>query len=279
MSIQFEHRVSRRLPAVLATLAAVTLWLSLAACGGSGSGTADNTQQATVPPSAASQPTASQPATTQPAATGDSSVELEFWQSVKDSGDTDQLLAYIKKYPQGQFVELAETRLKNAAAGNGTGAKKVDSPGPTAAKARPPAAAPPQKVLNRRDRVLSVVRRSLSRYSDPRLHIYPDIPRFKADNAASVHGMDPSKILVLYDDGFRAGGKTGFVITDRRIFWRFVSGSDALYLDFQDIQSSIARKNKFLLNGYEVSTTMSSSPRHAAETYADLALALRDAFR
>ncbi len=275
MSIQFEHRVSRRLPFALAHLAVLLL---LAGCGGA------------EPEVTADSP---QPSEAQPVAAESSSVELEFWQSVKDSGDADQLLAYIKKYPQGQFVELAETRLKNltveAPKAGSQVASKVEPPKTQTVeapatkkkvvKAGSPKSEPSAKGLNRRDRVLSVARRSLARYSDPRLHIYPDIPRFKADNAASIHGMDPTKILVLYDDGFRAGGKTGFVVTDRRIYWRFVSGADALYLDFQDIQSSIARKNKFLLNGYEVSTTMSSSPRHAAETYADLALALRDAFR
>ena len=133
--------------------------------------------------------------------------------------------------------------------------------------------------MSRRDRVLSVVNRSLRGYRDPRLHIYPNVPREKADNAASVHGMDPRKILVLYDDGLRAGGKTGFAITEGRVYWRFIKGSDPLYLEFRDIQSAIARKSKFLLNGYEVGTTMSSDSRYAAQIYADLMIALRDAYR
>ncbi len=244
-----------------------------------------------------------------------SPIELEFWQSVKDSNDADQLLAYIKKYPQGQFTELAESRLKNLSAGGpqsdpnvaGPGASNVDppksqasprtqappqtrspkdeapppktSPAPRSSGGSKSSSAPSSRRRSPQDRVLDVVNRSLRKYRDPRLYIHPNIPRRKADNAASVHGMDPRSILVLYDDGLGGGGKTGFAITDSRVYWRFISGSDPLYLEFRDIQSAIARKNKFLLNGYEVGTTMSSNSRHAAEVYADLMLELRSAFR
>ncbi len=127
--------------------------------------------------------------------------------------------------------------------------------------------------------MLSVVNRSLKGYRDPRLHIYPNVPRTKADNAAVIHDIDPRSILVLYDDGLRAGGKTGFVITDKEVLWRFVKGSDRFYIAFREIESAIARKNKFLLNGHDVGTTMSSNSRSAAQTYADLMISLRDAFR
>lgn len=246
----------------LAWGAALFVMLCCTACGGSGS-----------------EPKEEAPA--EEAAGG--AVEMEFWQSVKDSGDADQLLAYIKKYPEGLFVDLAESRLKSLSSSDplddpnvaGPGASDVDPP----AAAPPTAAAAPPPQLSRRDQVLSVVNRSLRGYRDPRLHIYPNVPREKADNAASIHGMDPRKIVVLYDDGLRGGGKTGFVITDSRVYWRFIKGSDALYLEFRDIQSGIARKSKFLLNGYEVGTTMSSDSRYAAQIYADLMVALRDAFR
>ncbi len=224
--------------------------------------------------SSESEPPAEAPAET----AADAAVEMEFWKSVKDSGDAEQLLAYIKKYPEGQFVELAESRIKSMSS-----ADPLDDPnvaGPGASDVDPPVvAAPPPPQMSRRDRVLRVVDRALRGYRDPRLHIYPNVPREKADNAASVHGMDPRQILVLYDDGLRGGGKTGFAITDGRVYWRFVKGSDPLYLEFRDIQSAIARKSKFLLNGYEVGTTMSSDSRYAAQIYADLMLALRDAHR
>jgi hypothetical protein len=266
MSPQPEQSPPHRFGKALASLSLFMILLLLTACGGSGSST--------------SSPEDSTAKGETPAASG-GAVEMEFWQSVKDSDDADQLLAYIKKYPQGQFIELAETRLKGLMA-SGSSADPLDDPnvaGPGASDVDPAFKEHKAPPPSRRDRVLSVVRRSLGRYSDPRLHLSPNIPRFKTDNAASVHGMDPRHILVLYDDGFKGGGKTGFVITDRRIYWRFVSGSDALYLDFRDIQSAIGRKNKFLLNGYDVSTTMSTDSRYAAQVYSDLALALRSAFR
>ncbi len=46
-----------------------------------------------------------------------SDVEVEFWRSVKDSNKSDELNAYITKYPDGQFVALAKARV--AALDNG----------------------------------------------------------------------------------------------------------------------------------------------------------------
>ena len=94
-----------------------------------------------------------------------------------------------------------------------------------------------------------------------------------------MHGLDPTSILVLYDDGLGGGGKTGFAITERRVYWRFVSGAQPYYLDFRDIESASARKNQFLINGYEVPTTMSNDSRRAAQVYTDLMLDLSEEFR
>src|SRR5437868_3482044 len=38
-------------------------------------------------------------------------IELSFWNSIKDSNDPAEFAAYIKKYPDGQFIELARIRL------------------------------------------------------------------------------------------------------------------------------------------------------------------------
>lgn len=37
-------------------------------------------------------------------------VELSFWESVKNSGDPEEFAAYLNKYPEGQFAELARIR-------------------------------------------------------------------------------------------------------------------------------------------------------------------------
>lgn len=38
--------------------------------------------------------------------------ELLFWQSIKDSNDAEDLNAYLRKYPNGQFADIARNRLK-----------------------------------------------------------------------------------------------------------------------------------------------------------------------
>lgn len=43
--------------------------------------------------------------------------ELLFWQSVRESRDADDFNAYLKKYPNGQFADIARNRLKSLAAG------------------------------------------------------------------------------------------------------------------------------------------------------------------
>jgi len=52
--------------------------------------------------------------TTGEAATGGDEVKLEitYWESVKDSDDAAMIQAYLEKYPQGHFKELAEARLE-----------------------------------------------------------------------------------------------------------------------------------------------------------------------
>ena len=228
-----------------------------------------------------------QAATTDPAApTEDSAasepdaVELEFWKSVRDSEHTEDLWKYLERYPSGAFADLAKARIERLASGGGGDDAKAKSDQKTAPP--PPAAGGSSGSSlreSRKARVKRVISRELRGFRDSRLHIAPDIPRFKLDNAASIHGFDPSRVLLLWDDGFRAGGKTGFVLTDRRMYWRFVAGSDAYFLDYEDIQTVRIRKNEFHVNGYEVGTTMSDNPRVAAERLGELIEALRDSAR
>jgi len=49
----------------------------------------------------------------EPAATASTvTVELAFWDSVKDSSNAAELTAYVDRFPTGSFVALAQTRLK-----------------------------------------------------------------------------------------------------------------------------------------------------------------------
>jgi hypothetical protein len=85
-------------------------------------------------------------------------VELSFWDSIKNSNDPAEYAAYLKKYPDGQFVELARIRLraleskKSAPATNAAERTReetppvnepVSSPSPTSA---PPGHASPPSV-------------------------------------------------------------------------------------------------------------------------------------
>ena len=190
------------------------------------------------PADASASPEPAEAANAEPAPVDE--VELEFWRSVKDSEHTDDLWTYLEKYPQGTFADLAKSKIERLAKGDA----KTAPP--------PPSAAAPATKRSRKQVVQDAIRRKLARFSEARVHIAPDIPRHKLDNAAQVHNFDTSKVLLLYDDGFSAGGKTGFCLTDRKVYWRFVSGSPAYYLDYEDIEQVRLRKKKFLINGYDV---------------------------
>lgn len=56
-------------------------------------------------------------------------VELSFWDSIKNSSDPEEFQAYLRKYPEGQFSELARIRLR------ALGGKRTDA-GATEASSR-----------------------------------------------------------------------------------------------------------------------------------------------
>ena len=47
----------------------------------------------------------------------DSSIEIEFWQSVKDSDNADMLRAYLEEFPNGKFKSLAKIKIKQLTGG------------------------------------------------------------------------------------------------------------------------------------------------------------------
>lgn len=69
-------------------------------------------------------------------------VELSFWDSIKNSSDPEEFQAYLRKYPDGQFAELARIRLralggKKAVEGTTEAAVRQEVPEPSVAAARP----------------------------------------------------------------------------------------------------------------------------------------------
>jgi hypothetical protein len=54
-----------------------------------------------------------------------SDVELEFWRSIKDSNNLDELNAYLTSYPNGQFKSLASARIASLQDGQGTATRNL----------------------------------------------------------------------------------------------------------------------------------------------------------
>ncbi len=78
------------------------------------------TAQEAIPDSAARPVTKTQsssvglnPRPTVPRNDADLAVELSFWESVKNSTIPEEFAAYLKKYPEGQFAELARIRMRS----------------------------------------------------------------------------------------------------------------------------------------------------------------------
>ena len=59
-------------------------------------------------------------------------VELSFWNSIKDSNDPAEFAAYIKKYPNGQFIDLARIRLRALESKKSVVAQPEAAPTPSA---------------------------------------------------------------------------------------------------------------------------------------------------
>ncbi len=107
--------------------------------------------RADVPPAARPQPTPrparpeATPAPNRPANNSASllAVELSFWDSIKNSTDPEEFQAYLRKYPEGQFAELARIRVrtlggKKAVAAPTEAAASQEEPAPEVAAAQPP---------------------------------------------------------------------------------------------------------------------------------------------
>lgn len=79
-------------------------------------------------------PPVSIPRPTAPSGDAALTFELSFWDSIKNSRDPEEFAAYLNKYPEGQFAELAKIRLR-ALAG-----KKEEAPGRNSEPKPPPPA-------------------------------------------------------------------------------------------------------------------------------------------
>jgi formylglycine-generating enzyme required for sulfatase activity len=74
-----------------------------------------------------------------PGQAADMTMELTFWSSVKDSGDKADFEAYLKRYPDGHYSDLARNRI----AAMGRAEAKAAAPLPPPPAPPPPAPPPP----------------------------------------------------------------------------------------------------------------------------------------
>src|SRR5215213_8287853 len=54
--------------------------------------------------------------------------ELEYWNAIKDSNDPEEYNGYLKRYPNGQFAEIARRRAAVTHGGNNTDAQPIKPP-------------------------------------------------------------------------------------------------------------------------------------------------------
>ncbi|HEU0174208.1 MAG TPA: hypothetical protein VFV58_08070, partial [Blastocatellia bacterium] len=57
-----------------------------------------------------------------------SQVEVKFWESIENSNDPKDFEAYIRKYPNGHFIDLANNRIKSLGDSNGASAPANGAP-------------------------------------------------------------------------------------------------------------------------------------------------------
>ena len=94
----------------------------------------------------------------------------------------------------------------------------------------------------------------------------PNIPSNKLNGACSVFdGLEPNKIIALFDNTLLGSGKAGFVLTGAKLYYKsFISGSDKFDIEYSNISSikleessdktnyiSIQTKDNNTLNTYE----------------------------
>ncbi|HLL77829.1 MAG TPA: SUMF1/EgtB/PvdO family nonheme iron enzyme [Pyrinomonadaceae bacterium] len=72
--------------------------------------------------------------------------ELEFWNAIKDSSDPEEYKDYLRRYPNGNFAEIARRRAAGGRGGNNTASAPPPAATPTpASRAASPSARPAPK--------------------------------------------------------------------------------------------------------------------------------------
>ncbi|WP_395019319.1 caspase family protein [Dongia sp.] len=147
-------------------------------------------------PVAVAETVAAQPEDRSPDLSAD--IELTYWNSVKDVAEKEGFEAYLKKYPKGHFVDLAQAKMAEIEKRAKAEAAVVQ----TAALAPTPPAPPKIRELDE----TFVARQSANVRAEPGTEATV-IARLKEDDAVAVTGKVEGK------DWYRAkvGGETGYI--------------------------------------------------------------------
>ncbi|MCU0985382.1 MAG: caspase family protein [Acetobacteraceae bacterium] len=90
----------------------------------------------------AREPPAAPPAASRSGASPDGAAELLFWESVKDSRSIEELQAYLRRFPDGVFSDLARARISALERAARPAAPAAAASAPASAAQPPPAPAP-----------------------------------------------------------------------------------------------------------------------------------------
>ncbi|PYS92220.1 MAG: hypothetical protein DMF64_09545 [Acidobacteria bacterium] len=121
-------------------------------------------------------------------------VELSFWNSIKDSNDPAEFAAYIKKYPNGQFIDLARIRLRALESKKSVVAQPEAAPTPSA----PPAAETKQeqpKPTQEQPAQLVVSAPPVAQPAEPAQSAEPDGPTTLEETLDQIRRYFPSKFI------------------------------------------------------------------------------------
>ena len=171
----------------------------------------------------------------------DTQVEIVFWESVRSSKNPKLLKLYLRRYPNGQFAEIAKALLadlgediaeQESGAGEGAASKERKTPSSQPTTAAKSATGWRPRSDNRPD--YRVVRRFMG------VHVRTK-PNKNAESIATFAGPAIVKVLDKQTKGGFvriqiAEDKTGFVASD-------VFGAANESVDFKDVRASSTHKN------------------------------------
>ncbi|HZI17761.1 MAG TPA: tetratricopeptide repeat protein [Pyrinomonadaceae bacterium] len=166
------------------------------------------------------------------AAPNPATLELSFWESIKGSTDPEDYRAYLKKYPNGTYVPLAENSLRRLAAATAASPVKPPAAGNTA----PPSTA---KAVEHYDRGVAYERKgdydlAVAEFSEA-IRIEPGYARAyfgRGNNYANKRDHD--RAIADYTEAIRLDPKYALVYRNRGISYANKGNFDRAIADYTE---------------------------------------------